>query len=109
MNKMNPRVKAKWIAALRSGDYKQGRGQLRTTRNKFCCLGVLCNIHAQEHPEIAEKQRAPDRYMCHVGTLPNCVFEWASITIDYETRLIDMNDTNGITFKQIAAWIEKNL
>lgn len=31
----------KWLAALRSGEYKQGKQTLRTSDNKFCCLGVL--------------------------------------------------------------------
>jgi len=38
----------KWIAALRSGDYKQGRGRLcevagGSTRS-HCCLGVRCEV-----------------------------------------------------------------
>ncbi len=44
------------IAALESGEYKQGQGRLRTPEgntSKFCCLGVACNVHAQHHPEIA--------------------------------------------------------
>ena len=32
-----------WVAALRSGNYKQGRGQLRVN-DEYCCLGVLCTI-----------------------------------------------------------------
>jgi hypothetical protein len=47
MPKMNPEIKAKWVAALRSGEYKQGRGQLRS-EDRFCCLGVLCDLHAKE-------------------------------------------------------------
>lgn len=32
----------KWIAALRSGKYKQGKDRLyRVFYNSFCCLGVL--------------------------------------------------------------------
>jgi hypothetical protein len=42
-------IKAKWVAALRSGEYKQGRGRLKFRREgsdeaEFCCLGVLCDI-----------------------------------------------------------------
>lgn len=40
---MDPEIKAKWVAALRSGKYKQGRGRLRSG-DEFCCLGVLCDI-----------------------------------------------------------------
>jgi hypothetical protein len=42
--KMNPDVKAKWVAALRSGEYKQGPEWLQGESGCFCCLGVLCDI-----------------------------------------------------------------
>lgn len=32
---------AKWVAALRSGEYKQCDGQLASP-NGYCCLGVAC-------------------------------------------------------------------
>lgn len=41
---MNPEVKAEWLAALRSGDYRQGRNQLKTEEGEYCCLGVACNL-----------------------------------------------------------------
>ena len=33
-----------WIQALRSGLYKQATGKLRDGDDRFCCLGVACNI-----------------------------------------------------------------
>jgi hypothetical protein len=33
-----------WVAALRSGKYKQGRRYLRSCNDTYCCLGVLCEI-----------------------------------------------------------------
>lgn len=41
---MDTRIKYEWIEALRSGEYKQGRGTLRSYDNQYCCLGVLCDI-----------------------------------------------------------------
>lgn len=46
--RMNPRVKAAWVAALRSGEYKQAVGQLKAG-DGHCCLGVLCDLYAKEH------------------------------------------------------------
>lgn len=34
----------KWVEALRSGKYKQGQHVMRSGRDKFCCLGVACDI-----------------------------------------------------------------
>jgi hypothetical protein len=120
--KLRPRIKAKWIAALRSGDYKQCRGQLRTRRNEFCCLGVLCNLHAQEHPEIAAKQERVEYYIGAEALPPVDVMTWAfkdyvsgwgSCSAKVEipqlaTNLAKLND-RGKTFKQIANLIEDYL
>jgi hypothetical protein len=40
---MNKKVKTKWLEALRSGKYKQGKARLKR-EGKYCCLGVLCDI-----------------------------------------------------------------
>ncbi len=45
---MNPEVKSKWLAALRSGEYKQAKGLLRDHQG-YCCLGVLQDIFQKEH------------------------------------------------------------
>jgi hypothetical protein len=43
MTKLDPDVKAKWVAALRSGNYEQGYHLLKYD-NRYCCLGVFCEI-----------------------------------------------------------------
>lgn len=50
--KLKPAVKELWLQALRSGDYKQGHGKLKTRAYggtvEHCCLGVLCDLAAQQ-------------------------------------------------------------
>lgn len=46
--KMDPEWKARWVAALRSGEYKQGTETLRTDDDHFCCLGVLTDLCVKE-------------------------------------------------------------
>lgn len=36
--------RAKWLEALRSGKYQQGRDVLRAG-DSFCCLGVACDLY----------------------------------------------------------------
>lgn len=127
MNKMNPKVKEKWVAALRSTAYKQGRFQLRNDKNEFCCLGVLCNLHAQEHPEIAMKNHDPLKYDGEALYLSKRVCDWAGMKVDemkhgfymhknpplhWKRQLhwsfITAND-DGVPFRVIADYIEKNL
>lgn len=40
---MNKTLKNKWIKALRSGKYEQGKGNLNHD-GRYCCLGVLCEV-----------------------------------------------------------------
>lgn len=56
--KMDPEIKAEWVAALRSGNYNQGKGKLKAVFDHFtdpnltgdqtelrhCCLGVLSEL-----------------------------------------------------------------
>lgn len=37
-----------WITALRSGKYEQGCGLLRSSDDKYCCLGVLLELEGKE-------------------------------------------------------------
>lgn len=116
---MNKKIAKRWVAALRSGDYKQAKGQLRTSDDGFCCLGVLCNLHAEAHPKIAREQTDPIRYFSEKAILPTVVRSWSGMESrtgnaynisfglrDYRT-LAEANDA-GVTFEQIANWIEKH-
>lgn len=77
---MKPEIKELWIAALESGDYQKGKGQLRSYEDKFCCLGVLCNLHAQAHPEIAATQMYSGYYLNSCASLPEEVCIWSGIS-----------------------------
>jgi len=50
---MTPELKAKWLNALRNGNYTQGFGSLHVD-NTYCCLGVLCEIAGYEWEELAQ-------------------------------------------------------
>lgn len=45
--RMPKKIADKWLSALRSGKYKQGRLKLRI-HNTFCCLGVLEHCVSEE-------------------------------------------------------------
>ena len=108
---MKKEIADKWVAALRSGEYKQGRGQLRKGKY-FCCLGVLCNLHAESHLDIAAKQMRPSRYMGHGGVLPQAVMEWSGVDAANgrlpDGSLLDEHNDTGASFAKIATLIEKH-
>lgn len=57
---MKTEIKTKWVEALRSGDYKQGKGRLVKDADEFnsttsyCCLGVLAELAS--HEGVVEKR-----------------------------------------------------
>ncbi len=110
---MNKKIKAQWVAALKSGKYKQGKNKLRTRVGSFCCLGVLCNLHAQAHPEIAAHQTKIKTYMGATDTLPNEVVKWAGLEKNNpligENSATTCNDVFGYNFTKIANLINDHL
>lgn len=131
--KMNPEVKQKWIDALRSGKYEQGSEKLRSVTG-YCCLGVLCDLYAQEHDTewefrgYDETNLQPKDYW-YFGEqsefLPEFVMEWAGVSLNcpvvkidveeddedpwfYNEGLADLNDS-GYTFNDLSKLIEAQL
>jgi len=115
---MKPQIKQKWLHALRSGEYKQGFAALHLN-DKFCCLGVLCDLHAKETHGEWVKENDCDQYSYYgaIAYIPYVVAEWAGITeirpsiqngISGVYRLDKLND-DGHNFNSIADLIEKDL
>lgn len=114
---MNPQIKERWIAALRSGEYKQGYQQLRT-ENGYCCLGVLCELHAKE----TNTPWVHNTYLGHPGTLPNEVCKWANLSEgdplvflqylnrqEHLTKINDCGSYDSYDFGHIANLIQESL
>jgi hypothetical protein len=104
---MNPTVKAAWLAALRSGEYEQGRGRLRVG-DTYCCLGVLADLYYSGQWERSKKLKmwvAGGK----AGYPPTDVREWADLDGHAIRKLAEMNDQGKATFKEIAAYIEREL
>ncbi len=95
--------KTKWIRALRSGEYTQDVGALRTS-DGFCCLGVLCDV-IDKTKWVAPKDQL-NHYKCvaSVGFLPKFIKMPKSL----QKQLAEMND-DGADFTHIADWIKVNV
>ena len=121
---MNTEIQEQWVAALRSGDYQQGKGTLRSADDEFCCLGVLCDLAVKAGVEI--NVHAPDEYEIgnsyHYGNsesyLPVAVLEWAGIdsndpiigpTRSYQGQTAATYNDGGKTFAEIADLIEQGV
>ncbi|NDC73560.1 MAG: hypothetical protein EBZ62_08985 [Sphingobacteriia bacterium] len=121
-------IAKKWVKALRSGKYKQGKGYLKQFNSKneprHCCLGVLCELYDQQMKKN-HKKTLRGEYMVSIEDIEFIRFnkhdgglrEWADITnplAEFEIDdarsecLADLNDS-GKKFSTIADIIEKNV
>lgn len=115
----------KWVAALRSGEFKQGKNFLENLDGSMCCLGVLCNIMGSERTvrtnkaacnteglEIlyGDKFNMADKHAVEAVGLTN---EAGDFTYEAKEKLKlpyaslwQLNDHANLTFKEIADIIE---
>jgi hypothetical protein len=130
--RMNPVIKAQWVKDLRSGEFPQGCGYLKSG-GKYCCLGVLCAQAVKA--EVIEESPSDDiTYFGDADRLPGPeVVAWAGLndnnpTIALDSRffgLAELNDGDGedsyccsqhagrrrmpLSFEKIADLIEDQL
>lgn len=107
---MDPKLKAKWIEALRSGKYKQGKGNL-CHKGYYCCLGVLCEL-LKNRPKFIKYVNPYMKNVSYGGLFAELSVDQCEIIgINYNStrKLITMNDDIGNSFEEIADWIEENL
>ena len=130
---MNAEIKQLWVDALRSGDYTQGQGGLKTATG-YCCLGVLCElhrIHTGQGEWIGQGEYANRIYRSNSEEvsifLGEEVYSWAgtnsnpdvkcfngvySLSTLNDGQVLDINgvqDFRQLKFNQIADLIEEQL
>ena len=101
-----------WLKALRSGNYKQGRGQLRYDEN-YCCLGVACDIskiggwrqiydddNYYEYSYILNKEKHSNSIF-----LPDTLAIKLNLDGPLGEKLMNLND-GGSSFVEIADFYE---
>ncbi len=104
--KLDRRYKKRWLKALRSGKYKQHRGELcNIEQTKFCCLGVGCKI---VRGGSWDEHTFTYAWESQTGVMPATLREKVGLSSAAEDHLTEMNDA-GKSFRAIADWIEKHL
>lgn len=118
--KLERNFKRRWVAALRSGKYKQTIWLLFDSENNgFCCLGVMCALRGAKLDEL-DQVGLP-------GELPNFneLFNIDSEHTEFFSEaggrawqvpycgemvyLSELNDDQRLSFKQIANIIERSV
>lgn len=93
---MTKKQKAKWIKALRSGYYKQGKEALclipSVNDRQYCCLGVAQKV-------LGLKTSTTKLGMVSCSFLPSII----------QDKLVRMNDVDSRSFAYIATYISKHV
>lgn len=118
---MDAKLKEKWIAALRSGEYTQATHTLRKEIEEwgsegYCCLGVLCDILPKGRGEwiddrfkfnpTAKQKFATKDNVDSYDLLSEVVLDYVGLDADTQEKLAGLND-GGKSFKYIASYIER--
>lgn len=96
--------KKKWVAALRSGKYKQGKNLLYNQMHEtYCCLGVagvICGNNRDQLTEFGSLDRKVH------NNIPELLFGISTGSTPYKLSIF--ND-NGKSFRWIAAYVDRYL
>lgn len=103
---MKKQLRDAWCEALRSGKYRQGRNSLVRPAGHghptYCCLGVLLVVTGEKEnayfPTADGNARLSPHQLSMVG-----------LTLEEALLLTWKNDCAGMSFKQIADFIESRI
>jgi len=109
---MNPKIKRRWLQALRSGKYTQGKNVLHKIKSdEYCCLGVLCEIAVKDRiipaPEVElVKNRRCYSYDDEARFPSETVLNWAGLDGYAAQRIAEVNDSSD-SFEEVIPTIHK--
>lgn len=130
LTKLQLELLREWVAALRSGDYEQGLGELIMEcddKKRYCCLGVLCDLNTEklgiqyeQDPEISPERKIwrikGSTSLCdgkYAGLLTPEILKQVGLTHEFQQELSQLNDGDcsmtdrSYTFEEIADRIEE--
>lgn len=107
---MKADLKRRWIEALRSGKFTQGRNFL-CIRDEYCCLGVLAEIEGDLQQVNGFKET---KCLNNIKTLEFFYLNKYGLSNDEAHYLACLNDgtvpdRRPCNFREIADWIEENI
>lgn len=107
-----------WVAALRSGEYRQGKNMLQNTNGTYCCLGVACEVARKHGIEVQDRYVKVNDHrtikvlrgldLCTQGPVRQAFGITECGQLSDDSCLSELNDS-GATFSEIADIIEKEL
>lgn len=105
----NRKLMAKWITALRSGEYQQGQGRLcqpnpaEQGEYLYCCLGVLQDIEPRIKRQKTYHLLDTTSLANHLGVSPD-----QPAVLHLVSKCVTWNDDTRLSFKEIADQLENS-
>ncbi len=106
----------RWIPALRSGRYRQGKRNLRNPNDTYCCLGVACDLMVTDGILTEWKKDGFHwQIMGQQTVLPTKASQFLGMSMTGLISFVEgvpfslsiLNDEKGWTFDQIADILEE--
>ena len=121
-------LRKRWIEALISGKYIQGILVLRSNLDEYCCMGVLCDLvdpngwKSNLNLEYDLPYYFEDKSGIESGILTSAIQEMVGLKTDQvlpidtdsyiqetgQNLLVNMNDSDRLSFEEIAFELESN-
>ncbi len=116
---MKPEIKARWVEALRSGEYRKGNYALKTLDGRFDVTGVLCELAVADGiiPRAVRKDAKDDVFKGYLygpegnqspTLICDDVVEWSGLGNQRGYRLA-MKGDQGMSFEKLADYIEEKV
>lgn len=109
---LNREFKTKWVKALRSGRYKQTHGVLVDSVGRRCCLGVGCAVLGLRKTRGGayrdDSVRGTSSFNGMTFPTPRQLKAMGLSRVTAR-RLGELNDNDGLSFSEIADYIERRL
>ncbi len=119
--KLDPEFKAKWVKELRGDNFFQAQEKLfdEADTRYVCCIGLGLCVH-EGVTDITEIEGFQDTHGEDLTDKAAALIGLTGIEVNGDnypfpevtsalSELVDMNDTRGKDFRDIANWIEQNL
>jgi hypothetical protein len=119
---LRQQLRREWIAALRSGEYEQGRGSL-CRNGRYCCLGVACAVIEKHFPALMPRETNDENGECSWHGRTEVLPDAAQLILGMRSAggatkngmkitkypsLIEENDWCRTPFSTIADFIEQH-
>ena len=109
---MNPEIKKRWLEALPK--YQKGKMYLKSG-DRFCALGVLCDLYSKEFgcpwEKTVESRRGVkvNTFMGWESVITGPLIKWAGFSGNFSQSDITSLNDNSDTFEPVIKYIEENL